>query len=340
MFNEQNETGKRNSMHYLEASNIRTDRDDKSLDQLYDSNDISNLFLFYDSFDNTKDIVDWMVRRPKVYGRIVDIDGDDDIIVVVPTIDSNSEMFVNLKEKVFPGLRIVAVESGKTPFFSYSRNVNKGISHALKYKPRFVIVSNDDMYRIDNIEILLNQLSIVPDDEENVFFTKPPGNYNSYWVNIGKPTLFRYLFLFFNSKYTKARIKIEKEHHDLLSLRYMVYGQNFPYNVMIKPECEVQNIGSFSIFSQKILQKSYGKPFDETYINGMEDLDLSLRILSQKIIKRSLDFKIGSLIGKSLGKFASIRTLRQIVNSVYFNYKLRNGSLALPIKLRSDGKKR
>ena len=337
MFNEQNETGKRNSMHYLEASNIRTDRDGKSLDQLYDSNDISDLFLFYDSFDNTKDIVDWMIRRPRVHGRIVDIDGDDDIVVVVPTIDSNSEMFVNLHEKVFPGLRIVAVESGKTPFFSYSRNVNKGISHALKYKPRFVIVSNDDMYRIDSIEILLNQLSTVPDDEGKVFYTRP-GNYNSYWVNIGKPTLFRYLLLFLNSKYTRARIRIEEDHRDLLSLRYLVYGQNFPYNVMIKPECEVQNVGSFSIYSQKFLQKSYGKLFDETYINGMEDLDLSLRILSQKIIKRSLDYKIGSLMGKSLGKFASIRTLKQIVNSVYFNYKLHNGLLTLPIKSRSDGK--
>ncbi|MHB8360880.1 MAG: hypothetical protein ACYDBI_09605 [Thermoplasmataceae archaeon] len=324
-------------MHYLKASNIHTHQDGKSMDQLYDSNDLSDLFLFYDSFDNTKDIVDWMIRRPKVNGKIVDIDGDDDIVVVVPTIDSNSEMFVNLREKVFPGLRIVAVESGKTPFFSYSRNVNKGISHALKYKPRFVIVSNDDMYRIDHIEILLNQLSNVPDDEENVIYTQT-GNYNSYWVNIGKPTLLRNLFLLFNSKYTRTRIRIEEDHPDLLSLRYMVYGQNFPYNIMIKPECEVRNVGSFSIYSQKFLQKSYGKLLDETYINGMEDIDLSLRILSYKVIKRSVDYRIGSLIGKSLGKFTSIRTVKQIVNSVYFNYKLYNGLLALPIKLRGEVK--
>lgn len=299
------------------------------LNQLYDSNDINDLFLFYKSFSDREKLVDWMRQRPRVSGKIVDIDGDDNIVVVVPTINSNSKMFENLKNEVFPGLRIVAVESGQTPFFSYSQNVNKGIAYALKYNPAFVVISNDDMYKVDNVEILLNQLSKVPDDEENVIYTSPPGNYNSFWVNIGIPSMLRYFLLSFN-KYTRARIMIEKQYMNVLSIKYMAYGQNFPFNLFLKPEFEVQNIGSFSILSQKFLRNSQGKVFDETYLNGMEDIDLSLRLLNKKIGKRLIDYKIGAFIGKSLGKFTSIRTLKQIVNLVYFNYKLDEGSLLLP----------
>jgi len=77
------------------------------------------------------------------------------------------------------------------------------------------------------------------------------------------------------------------------------------------------HISSFGIFSSKFIKNSEGLIFDEVYINANEDIDLSYRISTQSINTTQVNYKIGDLIGKTLG-LGIDRYLRGISGSVYF----------------------
>ena len=61
--------------------------------------------------------------------------------------------------------------------------------------------------------------------------------------------------------------------------------------------------------------------FDETYINGSEDADLNFNFGMQKLSRGFIKFKIGYLIGSSLGKYGSVRSTRVVASDIYFNFK-------------------
>ena len=230
-------------MHYIESPLSHRDLEDKSTDSLYNSNNLEELLLFYERFDDREEIIEWMRRRPRVKGRIVEFQGNNDVVVVVPTIDKDSERVTNLRHNVFNGLRLILVESGETPFFSYSQNVNYGIKHAMKYNPKFVIVSNDDMYKIDDVKVLLEQLSKIPENRKIVIYTDPPGKYNSYGVNVGNPTIFRNALFLLSNKYLRTRIQIEKQYKSLLSIVGTTTTTSlFPWNSTILPLSLFRNI--------------------------------------------------------------------------------------------------
>ena len=61
--------------------------------------------------------------------------------------------------------------------------------------------------------------------------------------------------------------------------------------------------------------------FDEIYINGMEDIDLSMRInkdFSQNV--NFINYEINSLSGTTIG-VGEFRVLRDILNKLYFQEK-------------------
>jgi len=71
--------------------------------------------------------------------------------------------------------------------------------------------------------------------------------------------------------------------------------------------------------------------FDETFVNGGEDLDLSLSIKSRGNKIEFISYRIGDYLGSSLGKNTpegirnlkgTPRRLRDIANMSYFNYKI------------------
>ncbi|TRM88316.1 hypothetical protein DJ529_05570, partial [Sulfolobus sp. C3] len=75
------------------------------------------------------------------------------------------------------------------------------------------------------------------------------------------------------------------------------------------------NAGSFLILNRRVIN---GKVFDETFINGYEDVYLSMKMREDlEIIK----FRINEDRGSSLG-FNKIRFLKLFVNEVYMNYLL------------------
>ena len=51
------------------------------------SNDPKKIIEFYNGFDNPEDLIQWMKERPKGVATIHEVEGDKDIIVVIPTSD-------------------------------------------------------------------------------------------------------------------------------------------------------------------------------------------------------------------------------------------------------------
>ena len=81
---------------------------------------------------------------------------------------------------------------------------------------------------------------------------------------------------------------------------------------------------SFGIFSSKIIREIIerdGYFFDENFINASEDFDLSIRISKLKYKQVPIQFKIGILIGKTLG-VGRARELRNVAGYVLISFKI------------------
>ena len=115
-----------------------------------------------------------MRERPKGVANIHEVEGNKDIIVIIPTADYNGKYAKECSDNVFKGLHIVFVESGVNDFyFNYAHNCNVVIKRAMDYNPKWVIVSNDDMYKIDDISVLQKQLESINNKKIDTVFTKP-----------------------------------------------------------------------------------------------------------------------------------------------------------------------
>ncbi|MGC8673483.1 MAG: hypothetical protein ACP5TO_08330, partial [Thermoplasmata archaeon] len=84
--------------------------------------------------------------------NIIEIEGDHDFIVIVPTKNIQSELAQNfireIRTKFYFNPMIIIIESTGSEFH-FSKNMNIGIKHAMKYNPKYIALSNDDVYPIE-----------------------------------------------------------------------------------------------------------------------------------------------------------------------------------------------
>jgi len=297
---------------------------------LFTSNNPIDIMNFYDSFESRDELIEWMKERPKGAANIHEVEGDKDIIIVIPTADFNGKYARECREITFRGLHMIFVESGEIPdpYFNYAHNVNLGIMKAIEYDPEWVIVSNDDVYGIDNISTLVQELSTMPADRsKSVFVSKT--RYHSYSANLAIARIWRNILFSVLGKLRRFQLSLERRYrvHHFLAPSVVYYSLFFKRE---KPS--VRGIGNFGIFSGHFAGELNGILFDETYINGGEDLDLSLRISSRYYT--SVNWKLGDFYGSTLGKNTpegvanlkgTTRRLRDVANMAYFNYKLDSG---------------
>jgi len=293
------------------------------LNNLFMSNNPKDILRFYDFFENRDQLIKWMMERPKGNYRIVEFNSDEnDIIVVIPTIDVNGKFAKTCREEIFKGLHIIFVESGiGNYYFNYAHNCNAGIKKALEYNPKWIILSNDDIYKIDDVEILKNELRKLNHENIDVVLLDPPKK-----LIIGKPTIIRTILYFIYNKNLRNKIRIEKYFKKKFKLNnyYTIIGGDgldvilFKYLYTFLP---VGYYGYLFIFSSKMLKNYSANLFDETYINGSEDADLNFNFGMQKFSRGFIKFKIGYLKGTNLGKYGSVRSIREVANNIYFNFK-------------------
>ena len=128
------------------------------LNDLWDSNKITDLFDFYDRINSLNDIRDFSNQRPtpniKVHKILNDVNSD--ITVVIPTMDTNGKYSEDMISFFHP-LDVVLVESsGK--YFNYSRSLNAGIRIAQELGKEWIIISNDDMIPISPVSKLIEEV--------------------------------------------------------------------------------------------------------------------------------------------------------------------------------------
>jgi hypothetical protein len=272
---------------------------------LFTSNDPKKIMEFYDGFDNRDQLIQWMKERPKGVSYIHEVEGDKDIIVVIPTADFNGKYARECRDNIFKGLHMVFMESGGKGdfYFNLAHNCNVGIKKAMDYNPKWVVFSGDDMYKIDDVEKLQERLNKLNNLSVDAVFTIP-GRYHSTPSILGIPkNIFFQTMKNFSgfSKYaniTYTTLKNLRRFNDVIYIPRINFKINminkFSNSIFLRTVKHFVNTLSFGIFSSEFIKFCEGKLYDEVYINEMEDTDLSIRLSNSSKKSVTIDFK-GSL---------------------------------------------
>ena len=285
------------------------------------SNDPDKIIEFYKSFESRDQLIEWMKERPEGTANIYEIEGNKEIIVVIPTADFNGKYAKECRENVFNGLHIIFVESGGKGdfYFKFSYYVNAGIKKAMEHHPKWVVFSSDDVYEISEVENLKEELSKKDPNEIDLLFTKEI----PYITQHSKLAERRFIFKVIlplatkNFKWNKFERKFK--------IRYLGAPTKGLISILYKKGRTFINFIAFSIFSINLCNKLNGNILDETYINAAEDTDLSLKA-STEYRSEIINFEIGAFKGKTIGT-GKIRRFREIPSNAYLNYKIETGQL-------------
>lgn len=271
---------------------------------------------FYNGFDNREQLIQWMKERPKGVANVHEVEGDRDIIVVIPTADFNGKYAKGCRDNIFKGLHIVFVESGGRGdfYFNFAHNCNVGIRKAMEYNPKWVVVSNDDMVKMDDVKVLKTQLDDLNNQKYDVVFPTP-SDYHTYPLYISKIRLSYKIYQYLKKR--QERILYDKFNIDFTQSFYTVKSK-----LVFRKICstEITITSAFAILSSKYIRNLGNYIFDETYINDHEDLDLSFRFTLNKNKNSKINYNIKALQGSTIG-MNICRDLRSVAGRVYFNFK-------------------
>jgi GT2 family glycosyltransferase len=292
------------------------------LNNLFTSNDPEDILKFYDYFDNRDQLIKWMRERPKGNYRIVEFNKENnDIVVVIPTMDVTGKFALTCRNEIFKGLHIIFVESGyNNYYFNYAHNCNAGIKKAMEYNPKWIILSNDDMYKIDDVSVLKKEILNLNGKKFDVLIPTPALR-NAYTIFLGKPRkTIKIIRLLYNFKLNKYLISLYKKYmitYEPISVRDKILKYFLYKDLIIFPSCSIS--GQFFIYNIDLLKKIGGILFDETYIDDLGDIDASLNFC-YKLKTNIIKYKIGIIGGQSL-KNNILRRIRFFINLIYFNEK-------------------
>jgi len=299
--------------------------DVEALSDLY----LSNPLLFYDTVADADDLIEFSRKRPDSDMSAFNMRGNKEVAVVVPT-PSRSGAHAKNVANMFKDFNLFFVESsGK--YFNYSKSLNFGVKIALETDPKWVIISNDDVYEVDPIPALRQFLQQADPERLDYILVDPaPDYYHSYsFFIVRQRTLVKQIL--YPLRKRDIRAKVLTELSDKFGIKYYKMavnpskkGGSLEYDVIFKKIVSqaFYNIGDFGIFSSNFLNNYMKRTqlFDADFINGYEDIDLSLRLQLGGYKLEKASFKIGSYVGMSLGG-CEARILKAVFNMAVFNKK-------------------
>lgn len=300
---------------------------------LFTSNNPDKVIEFYNSFESRDQLIQWMKERPKGVSHIHEVEGNKDIIVVIPTADYEGKYARNCRDNIFKGIHMIFVESGENPdpYFNYSHNCNVGIRKALEYNPKWVVVSNDDMNKIDDISILVNALSNLDNKNLTMVLTNS-ASYHSIPVKFAEPRKIFYAFMKIRGKQYRVKLTLWNK----FKIKFFLPSRGILWDIFYKKGVDCYSIASFGIFSTEFLKlfiEDEGNLFDERFINATEDIDLSLKLTIGRADYDFVNYNIDNYKNGTLGGTFS-KELRDIAGDVLLNYLISNSNDTLHKALR------
>jgi len=223
---------------------------------------------------------------------------------------------------------MVFVESGGRGdfYFNIAHNCNVGIKKAMEYNPKWVVVSNDDMRKIDECNKLINELKNMG-NSTNVIFTKEYSR-NNHFFSVGTfnalgkisakildhlPSSFRFKFQV--SFYLRQKFHIYTiPFYGRLSRFIFIHILHSNFKLYYIP-------GHFVIYNINFIISSGGIIYDELFINAFEDSWLGITLENNKVSLGFIDFKIDPLGGSSLGR-GLLRSMRDFPSLALYNHRL------------------
>ena len=302
---------------------------------LFTSSDPRNIIHFYEGFVTRDELIEWMKERPKGSCEIVEVEGENDIIVVIPTMDFEGEYARRCREEIFKGLHIIFVVSGKgNNYFNYAHNCNLGIKKAMEYNPKWIVLSNDDMIKVDSAVTLQKKLKESTDSADVIVNYDFGDNTHSFRIGkvnyIGKILykIFKHKIKLNNTYPSVFKRFIFYEHiKGRMNLDYQSFYDNvhnsfvFRFKHLLHHSFDAYFIpGHFSIYSSKFINKMRNELFNEFFINAHEDDWLGINLTRSKVTIKQIDYKIDSIGGSSLGRQAFPRSFRDMASLVLLNH--------------------
>jgi len=301
------------------------------LEELYWSDRLDPVIRFYSHFRNPQELILWMKGRHRGILRVEVREGDGEIAVVIPTPNLQGERAERAR-RLFRGFLTILVES-RGRMFSYAVSVNAGVKEALRWNPRWIVVSNDDVLQVEGLGEVRERTESLNHKREAIIYARE-GRYHSYWVHLVKvnrsfPHLMRLYGLISGDKriWVQGLLRTkygEKLRAELESIPHFMLGRLSALSLALAGErkCDFLNFGSFGIFSRGTVRE--GELMDPTFINSHEDVELSLRVRERLIS----NLRVVEEIGGSLG-FSELRFARIFANSVYMSWLGRTVDLCL-----------
>jgi hypothetical protein len=293
---------------------------------MYNSSSIDRIFDFYESFPNTESLIKWMRERPHGRTTIYECAGNRDIVVIIPTSNFDGDLAKTCRDSIFKGLQIIFVESGlpRDNYFNYAYSCNIGVSRALSFDPKWVVVSNDDMEKVDDVSKLIRELKNSNKDAM-VIWTDENDILQHNFEILGSTILLKLLMrvsktlkIFFRSLRVR-NLYLFTKFNIYLKPRYAKSNYNFISKVLYKVIGNYKVPGHFSIYNPEFIKSMGEKLFDETFINGFEDSWLGINLVIKKTKCDIINYKIRPIEGASLGK-GILRYLRNFNNLALYNY--------------------
>ena len=290
----------------------------------FNSENPDKILEFYEGFDNRSSLIQWMKERPTGVSRVYEIDGDDEITVVIPTSDVHGEFAQNCIN-IFEGFHIIFVESGGRGdyYFNIARNINTGFKHALQYNPKWLIFTGDDLISVTNLHSLRQRLAAIDNESTGIVFPIPFSDYYSCKNNIYCEKRISLKFIrILSIRFTmfKAMLTI-RPYSNKFGVKYFAGYDNLLIRIFFKKIFSFIDQHSFAIFSAPMIRdllSSRGYVFNPFYINNREDASLAIDIKNSTWKYEVVRLKLKTLKGGTLSN-GMLRGMRGLPSDVLFS---------------------
>ena len=291
----------------------------------FTSDDLDKIIEFYDSFPTREDLIEWMRERPNGVAKIYEVDGDKDIIVVIPTSDFNGKYARECRDNIFKGLHMVFVESGGKGdfYFNFAYNVNAGVKKALEYNPKWIVHCKEDMKAISPPKVLKEELMTFNNSDKHAILVKdnPEVSTNMY---VAKRTLLTKFLDFYNKVRSPYYLKELSILHKFKNKYYFIRKNRS--SIFYRKIIDFTIAGAFCCYNRTYCESVKGELFDESLGTTTEDIKLGMLLTSNAksysfFRKYDIENPGANLLGRTVA-----REFRNLSGHIALDYQLHNKS--------------